>query len=297
MPVGIKRSSVVGISSSSVYSSLIGFSGWPDISGGKPHEIGFFDGTGGVFHRVAADANSWGDWERFAFYDSSGRVKDSDRVGGVAASYNNDASTLVARDANKYIRVGYINSDTPNTEDPGISQVIVTNGVDNFYRKASLTHFFGSTRYTDVFVGARNFTLDTTGHWYRLGYFTNSCAEYVKLTITHSWSYVATEVFEILLSATTDSGGGLVSAKKIFQNKSAYSNVPKIRVTLCGTGGYDYANIYIDVFISGYYSNQWKYRMERDRNVRTAVWTNCNFEQDPQVISTGSYRTKEINLD
>jgi hypothetical protein len=35
---------------------------------------------------------------------------------------------------------GYINSNTNNTENPTISQVIVTNGTDNFYRKAGIGH-------------------------------------------------------------------------------------------------------------------------------------------------------------
>lgn len=51
------------------------------------------------------------------------------------------ANTIGRSDGNGYTYFGYINSSTGNSENPSVSQVIVTNGSDNFYRKASIAHF------------------------------------------------------------------------------------------------------------------------------------------------------------
>ena len=61
-------------------------------------------------------------------------------VGGLAISQTVAANTIVIRDVNSYSYLNYINSNTGNSENPSISQIIVTNGVDNFYRKASAAH-------------------------------------------------------------------------------------------------------------------------------------------------------------
>lgn len=63
----------------------------------------------------------------------------ADTIDGFHASETrNAADTCVVRDASGYVQLGYINSDTPDNEDPAISQVVVTNGSDDYYRKASL---------------------------------------------------------------------------------------------------------------------------------------------------------------
>lgn len=46
---------------------------------------------------------------------------------------------VLASGTDGYVYTGYINSNTGNGENPGISQIITTNG-DNFYRKSSLAH-------------------------------------------------------------------------------------------------------------------------------------------------------------
>jgi hypothetical protein len=60
-------------------------------------------------------------------------------VPAAGTSFGN-ASTIGRSDSNGYTYFFYINSNTSNSENPGISQVIVTNGTDNFYRKASISH-------------------------------------------------------------------------------------------------------------------------------------------------------------
>lgn len=53
-------------------------------------------------------------------------------------------NTLVQRDPSGYTMCYYINSTSPVSENPPISQVIVTNSGDNFFRKASLAHVLAS---------------------------------------------------------------------------------------------------------------------------------------------------------
>lgn len=62
-------------------------------------------------------------------------------LNGYQGSIPNNANTYVLRDKNKYVYLNYINSDTVKNENVAISQVIVTNDTDNYYRKTSLAHF------------------------------------------------------------------------------------------------------------------------------------------------------------
>lgn len=61
-------------------------------------------------------------------------------LNGYQGSIQNTANTYVLRDKNKYVNLNYINSDTAKNENIAISQVIVTNDSDNYYRKTSLAH-------------------------------------------------------------------------------------------------------------------------------------------------------------
>lgn len=61
-------------------------------------------------------------------------------LNGFQGSISNTANTYVLRDKNKYVNLNYINSDTAKNENVAISQVIVTNDSDNYYRKTSLAH-------------------------------------------------------------------------------------------------------------------------------------------------------------
>ena len=64
----------------------------------------------------------------------------ADKLDGYHGSTSATASTYVLRDSNNYIHTNYINSNTSNNENPSVSQVIVTNGSDNYYRKAGIYH-------------------------------------------------------------------------------------------------------------------------------------------------------------
>ena len=62
------------------------------------------------------------------------------KVGNMPASHLQVSNTIVTRDSNGYTYLNYINCNTSDNENPAISQVIVTNGSDGFFRKASLAH-------------------------------------------------------------------------------------------------------------------------------------------------------------
>lgn len=57
---------------------------------------------------------------------------------GPSGSYT--GSTVPRLDASGHMYANYYNSDATNGEDPSIGQFMVTNGIDNFLRKASVAH-------------------------------------------------------------------------------------------------------------------------------------------------------------
>lgn len=82
----------------------------------------------------------------------------ADKLDGYHGSTSASASTYVLRNSSNYVYLNYINSNTGNNENPTISQVIVTNGSDHFYRKASLAHLkssLGSMPASDVYSWAK----------------------------------------------------------------------------------------------------------------------------------------------
>jgi len=71
------------------------------------------------------------------------------QLGGLSlqtASTAPSGSQVLRSDVSGYSYFGYINSSTPNNEGSAISQVIVTNGSDNFYRKSSIAALTASVQ-------------------------------------------------------------------------------------------------------------------------------------------------------
>ena len=65
--VGLKTSSILGISSSATYQNLLGLAPWSDNSGGKAHELAFDGSSGNIHHRVGA--TEWEAWRKLAHTD------------------------------------------------------------------------------------------------------------------------------------------------------------------------------------------------------------------------------------
>jgi hypothetical protein len=143
-------------SDGTVINNVIGLMGWKNYANG--HVI--FDASqstspSGTSVNNTNPQNNWAatyptlmGWNGSGTYGvrvDSARVSDNTTgnaatVGGLAISQTVAANTIVIRDVNSYSYLNYINSNTGNSENPSISQIIVTNGVDNFYRKASAAH-------------------------------------------------------------------------------------------------------------------------------------------------------------
>ena len=82
----------------------------------------------------------------------------ADKLDGYHGSSDQAVNTYVLRNSSGYIYTNYINSNTSNGENPTISQIIVTNGSDGFYRKATLAHLkasLGSMPASDVYAWAK----------------------------------------------------------------------------------------------------------------------------------------------
>jgi hypothetical protein len=56
------------------------------------------------------------------------------------------ANQVLRSDGSGHVNLGYISSNTSNSENPAVSQVIVTNGIDGFYRKATIAHLTSAVR-------------------------------------------------------------------------------------------------------------------------------------------------------
>ena len=64
----------------------------------------------------------------------------ADKLDGYHGSQGVAGSTYILRDGNGYSYHNYINASCGNNENPSVSQIIVTNGTDNFFRKAGVVH-------------------------------------------------------------------------------------------------------------------------------------------------------------
>ena len=87
---------------------------------------------------------TWRPWQKI----SAGFADNSAQLGGLlpnTSGTNNLPNQIVRTDGSGYANFWYINSSTANGENPGISQVIVTNG-DNYYRKSSITNFVSAVQ-------------------------------------------------------------------------------------------------------------------------------------------------------
>lgn len=73
----------------------------------------------------------------FVWNPSNFSVANATTCAGLSPTVFASGSSIVARDGNGYIYTPYFSQSSPNNENPSISQIMVTNGTDNFVRKAS----------------------------------------------------------------------------------------------------------------------------------------------------------------
>lgn len=128
--------------------------GWAWSDGSKVKLINSyrFDGGDGNLTQVSASQFNG------ALNGNAATATNADKLDGYHGSSDQTANTYVLRNSSGYIYTNYINSNTNNGENPTISQIIVTNGSDGFYRKATLAHLktsLGSMPASDVYAWAK----------------------------------------------------------------------------------------------------------------------------------------------
>lgn len=104
------------------------------------------DGTSGVYNTTDG-AWLWlfnGAGQLAAGTVPWGRIPDPPAITALSADTSPTGNTVARRDANGYLYAAYLNQGSGNNENPGISQVMVTNGSDNFLRKAHIAHLGNS---------------------------------------------------------------------------------------------------------------------------------------------------------
>lgn len=108
--------------------------------------------------RTYTYTNNGYDSSTVSYSTSSGTATNATQLNSKTGSTNATENTYVLRDGNNYVHLNYIESNTKASENPTISQIIVTNSSDNYYRKASLAHLkssLGSMPASDVYAWAK----------------------------------------------------------------------------------------------------------------------------------------------
>lgn len=110
----------------------------------------------------------WGSNDGLNFYvwnPSNFNVANANTVAGLSVSIAASGSTVMARDSGGYAYAQYFNQASGNNENPSINQFMVTNGGDNFLRKASVASVVAGLQATSGWLTSGNFgaSLGTNG--------------------------------------------------------------------------------------------------------------------------------------
>lgn len=84
----------------------------------------------------------WGSNDGLNYYvwnPANFSVSNASTVAGLSVTTAAAGSTVMARDSSGYAWAVYFNQASPNNENPSVSQFVVTNGSDNYFRKANAT--------------------------------------------------------------------------------------------------------------------------------------------------------------
>lgn len=136
-----------------------------------------------------------------------GTATNSDALHGYSASTGADYNTIVRRTENGYIFGSRFNQNSANNENPTISQVMVTNGSDNYLRKASLSHL-------KTALGSMPPSSHTSEDKNTYGAATNSVYGHVQLFDTYT-----------SMSSGHTAGAGYGYAPSLYALESVYSNL------------------------------------------------------------------------
>lgn len=156
---------------------------------------------------------------------------DADTLDGSHASQADTPGTAVVRGSDGSVQVGRIISDTPDDENTAVGQVIVTNGSDDYFRKASLARLKGSVGNGLIRYGLR--FDDRTAHS------SNNTVRYLKfmrLKTAHYWPYPT--IFKV---ANRSNG----YSKVVIFFADSGSTDPALKSIQCSRFGTTKGNVYI----------------------------------------------------
>lgn len=93
------------------------------------------ESPGGLYFRTNDDTSSIGAWTPWTTIWNEVNLP---------VSTSNTGSTVAKRTSSGYLFAAYYNQTSNNSENPSISQVMVTNGSDGYFRKSSVAHLTAS---------------------------------------------------------------------------------------------------------------------------------------------------------
>lgn len=132
---GYSASLELGPNKSSVplQSALVGVGGGVTVRLGVDSAAGI---NGAIFRHGTTNYAVW-----HVGNDGPSSGLNADMVDNYHADENASGSTVVARNGSGYGFFTYLNQSSGNNENPVVSQVMVTNGGDNYFRKSSILSF------------------------------------------------------------------------------------------------------------------------------------------------------------
>lgn len=152
-------------------------------------------------------------------------------------------------------------------------------------------------RLNDSFYSSgKNFTIPSSGEWYRLGYFNKACGCYGEFAVYKGWSNSSEHFCKFIVSASTgnrNSGNPYKNSANVTMVHSSHPDnfliISHVRVWYYWGGGTTDYNIYIDVKLQGGITSveTWKYSLNKF-GVAGPEWVDSNFAQvgDTPPITT-----------
>ena len=152
----------------------------------------------------------------------------ADKLDGYHGSAAQAVNTYVLRNSSGYTFHNYINSNTSNNENPSVSQVIVTNGSDHYYRKASLAHLKAQMGLNNV-----NNTADSA-----------KSVNYATSAGSASSATNATQSYGVVASNTSVNGRVAMSVDLCFRTYNRAGSAALNGIVNLGSGSYRWKQLF-----------------------------------------------------
>lgn len=119
---GMRNGTTLGIPSVSSLGAVLEVSSWRDNSGGRVHELGFFNGS--IFLRTNADADTWSEWAKLSIIPTGGTAKQFVKADGSLDSTTYLTAADVAGKAEKTYVDSQLSTKADKTAIPTVPTVV-----------------------------------------------------------------------------------------------------------------------------------------------------------------------------